>query len=131
MTLMNSLFNSDETMKKRTAIALGKIGDLRAIEPLNKTLQTDSSYYVQVKAAEVLERIGSPAVDSLISSLQNERETVRKLAARVLDHIGNRRALNLLVGLLRDEDKDVQGAAKRALQSICTKCNIDYQQVIK
>jgi len=131
MTLMNSLFNSDETLRKRAAIVLGKIGDLRAIEPLSKILQIDSSYYVQVRAAEALEKIGGPAVDSLISALKNERETARKLAARALGAIGDRRSLNSLVGLLRDEDKDVQSDVKRALKLICQKCNLEYQQVIK
>jgi len=61
MPAINLLYNSNKKIRRRAAIILGKIGDLRAIEPLKDTLYNDCSNDVKFSAAEALEKIGGPA----------------------------------------------------------------------
>ena len=131
MPVINLLFNSNDEIRKRAVIALGKIGDLRAIEPLDKALQTDSSPDVKFKAAEALERIGGPSVNALTKSLYNQDQTVRKYAADALGFIGDKRAFVSLAALLKDQDKEVREKAEKAIHRICQKCNLDYEQTIR
>ncbi len=94
-------------------------------------MQNDSSPDVKFRAAEALERIGGPSVNALIKSLHNQDQMVRKYAADALGFIGDKRALDSLATLLKDQDKEVREKAEKALHKICQECNIDYQQVIK
>ena len=68
--------------------ALGKIGDVQAVEPLIATLQ-DSDSNVRSAAAETLGKIGDArAVEPLIATLRDSHSNVRSAAAGALGLIG-------------------------------------------
>jgi HEAT repeat protein len=129
--LIELSYNGNRNERCLATKILGKIGDVKAVEPLNRVLQNDSLPDVKFSAAEALERIGKPAVKPLINSLHNKDQMVRKYATDALGFIGNKRALNSLVSLLEDQDKEVREKTDKAIHRICQKCNLDYLQVIK
>jgi len=127
LPLINLLFDSQKDIKTRAAFALGKIGDVRAIESLTFALQNDNSGYVKFRAAEALEKIGKPAVDSLINSLHHKDKLVRGYAAEALK---DTKALNDLCILLKDHEQEVREKAGKAIQIICQKNNLSYEKII-
>jgi len=129
--LIELSYNGNRNERCLATKILGKIGDVKAVEPLNRVLQNDSLPDVKFSAAEALERIGGAAVNPLINSLHVKDQTVRKYATDALGFIGDKRALNSLISLLEDQDKEVREKADKAIHRICQKCNLDYQQVIK
>ena len=67
-------------------------------------------------ASEALVEIGLPAVESLITALQDDAEIVREYAAEVLGKIGDHRAVEpLLLAALKDGDRYVREEAAEAL----------------
>jgi HEAT repeat protein len=58
---------------------------------------------VRRAAAEALEKIGPPAVPALIQALRDEKEEVRRAAAKALGEIGD-----ALTQALRDEKEEVR-----------------------
>jgi len=66
---------------------LGKIGDVRAVEPLITALR-DKVSYVSEGAEEALVKIGLPAVEPLIAALMDKDRKVRNAVAKVLRSIG-------------------------------------------
>jgi cyclophilin family peptidyl-prolyl cis-trans isomerase/HEAT repeat protein len=77
--------------RKRAALALGRIGDERAVPTLVEVLQSDSDSGVRQMVAFALGEIESPlGADALISVLENTRESgeVRARAVEALGKIG-------------------------------------------
>ncbi len=83
----------------------------RRAEPLIKALQKGNW-----QAASGLGKIGEPAVELLIGFLSDENGNY--IAARALGQIGDVRAVEPLIRLLKDEEASVRGAAVRALGEI-------------
>ena len=70
------------------AIALGEIGDVRAVDPLIEAL-ADPDYRVRREAARGLGKIGDAcAVDPLIKTLSDKDWRVREVAIESLEKIG-------------------------------------------
>ena len=105
----------DVQARKSAAVALGEIGDSRAVEPLIKILN-DLNSNVRWAAAEALKKIGESAVEPLIESLKDEK--IRILAAVALGEIGDFRAVEPLIESLKDDYPKAQWAAAEALQKI-------------
>lgn len=83
------------------AIALGRIGDKRAIEPLLNTLQ-DSFNYLRAHVAEGLGLIGDKrATLPLIEVLQHEDNIVQMYAVEALGRIKDERAVEALLRALQ------------------------------
>lgn len=77
-------------VRECSAVALGNIGDLRAIPPLIKALgdrYDDYEWRIAMQASRSLEKIGEPAVKHLIDALNNPDENVRFGAAQTLKRI--------------------------------------------
>ncbi len=70
------------------------------------------------KAAEALVLIGTSAVESLITALNDARESVRGCAAWVLGKIGDDRAVEPLIAALRDGSELIREHAASALGKI-------------
>lgn len=105
------------------ARALGRIRDMRAVEPLIDILQIEYygiRYPQWAGAAEALGELGDPrAVDPLISRLQVMRDwRVRMAAAKALGKIGDSRAVEPLVDRLDDGRSQVREAAAEALEAM-------------
>ena len=111
----------DEFDRKGAVIALGEIGDERAVEPLKQALK-DKSKDVQIWAAFGLYKLGdTQKIEFLISALKDEDRDVRDAAARALGELKDPRAVEPLITALKDEDGDVRQAAVEALEKITGK----------
>jgi HEAT repeat protein len=86
------------------------------IENLN-----DLDWDVRNYIADILVKIGEPAIDPLIKALKNDDLDIRMEAARVLGRIGNKKALNPLIGALKDEDVNFRKQAASAINKIIDK----------
>ena len=85
--------------RKEVIVALGKIRDERAVEPFISILKNrDES--IRQASIEGLVRIGLPAVDLLISALKNDNYYVRESSAKALGSIKNPRAIEPLISAL-------------------------------
>jgi HEAT repeat protein len=118
-------------------LALGRLGDKRAIEPLIDVLkrtaplkdensavfgklpgQAQSLRRSVVKTLDALVKIGPPAVEPLIGVLKVENARMRSFAAEALGELGDKRAVKPLVAMLKDEDEEVRRSATEALRKL-------------
>lgn len=76
----------DIGIRNGVTIALGKIGDERAIEPLIHALYTFNNGY-NIYAEDALVKFGKPAVEPLIFALNDADENIRENALRPLYRI--------------------------------------------
>ena len=104
----------------RVIRSLGQIGDKRAIEPLINALK-DDYFLIRKKAAEALGQIGEPAVVPLLMALKDIPDDT----AYALGQIGDKRALESLIDLLKDNNEYVRANAAYALGQIGDKRAID------
>ncbi len=130
--LLHCLTADDAELRRAAATALGQIGDARAVEPLMICLQDkdpatvtvalvalgalhdaravaaiipclgNSDETVRRKAVDILCQLGAPAVEPLLASLTAPKPRVRALAAEALGRLGDARAVDPLVALLKD-----------------------------
>ncbi len=121
--LLAKLKNNDLDIfvKMQTVEALGKIGVIRAVEPLTIIiLDKNSDVRLQAKTAEALGRIGDMrAVGPLITVLNRGKDFgVRIKAAEALGRIGNICAVEPLIAALKQESLNVRTQAAKALGKI-------------
>ena len=94
--------------RSTVAEALGKIGDVRAVEPLIRALQIKDGQESEIRwsATAALTKIGQPAVESLISALNNSDAKIRAIIAKILGEIGDQRAVEPLVARLENPSSE-------------------------
>jgi len=103
------------------AVALGKIGDARAVAPLIEML-LDDNHRVRQGATKALGSIGDArAVKPLAGMLSDDDRGIRWTAAEALGEIDDERALEPLIKALGDEDFIVRRNAAEALGKIGNK----------
>lgn len=110
------------------AKALGEIGDKRAMEPLIAALIRKDKYSnLRIAAAEALDKIdpqwrtsgvAKKAASGCIAALEDEKPDIREAAARELQLLRDRRAVEPLIQRLMDESSDVRQAAAWALGAL-------------
>ena len=88
-------------LRYEAAQALGKIKDPRIVGPLLEALN-DRNTRVREAAAKSLKEVGEPAVELLIASLRDENQDVCFKAIVILGEIGDSRAVEPLVGVLKN-----------------------------
>lgn len=111
-------YKEDLIIRSGAVVALGEIGDARAIEPLITLLNLD---YLSVRlvAAEALGNFRDPrTVGPLIAALKDPESAVRRRAAEALGKIGDARAVKPLIAALKDWIEDVRKEAAKALGKI-------------
>jgi len=86
----------------------------RNIKGLTKALRY-KDLDVKSAAAEALARIGAPAVEPLIETMNEKDSSVRVLAVMTLGRLRDARALEPLIQALKDEDREVRSQAVGAL----------------
>lgn len=103
--------------KASAAVALGKIGDERAVESLKKEMKDGDSEYVKSSSAIALGRIGKESsVPYLIDRLRDQKVRVRSSAALALGEIGNETAVGPLIQVL-ETGKDSEGQKKNSMNA--------------
>ncbi len=81
--------------------ALGELGDARAGPTLEKALEAESDWRVRAAAAAALGRTGGMgAGESLLAALKDPDPFVRSQVAEALGALGEKRAIDPLIGLL-------------------------------
>ena len=115
--IIHRLWEDVNVVRAKAAEALGRLGDLRAVELLIVALP-DMDVGVRTKVAEALGRLGDPrAVEPLIVALRGPGDKeVRAKAAEALGRLGDPRAVEPLIVALRGPgDKEVRAKAAEAL----------------
>jgi HEAT repeat protein len=115
--LVAALADEHWLVRASSAIALGQLGDLRAVVPLVATL-SDTELQVRLDATEALSKLGDPdAIDAVTALLNDpaEHELVRAQAARALGQLVRGEVLAPLVSALDDPSVDVRCQALYAL----------------
>jgi len=113
--LVKAFQNGDWGMRKASAKALGNIGDVKAVEGLLQAIADPSKKDVDRYIARMaIVKIGDPAVDTLITALNNKSLQVRLYVIDALGEIKDRRALEPLMKAF--ESKELRGRAAMALR---------------
>jgi HEAT repeat protein len=142
--LITALESKDFHVWADAAKALGKIGDLRAIPSLINVLNTAKKFHIKGNiirepAEDALVKMGSSAVEPLISALSHEDKNVCIMAVSVLGKIGDRRALAPLMDSLHDGEGEMRQAVVAALgvlgdnraMDVITKCLKDENRNVQ
>ena len=111
----------ESNVRRAAAAALGRLQDLRAVEPLATALLTDEAAEVRQESAKALRRLGdTEAVSALIQSLREDAVgDVRAESAEALGVLEDERAIQpLLEALEEDSSALVREAAATALGRI-------------
>ena len=124
--LINAVNNSsDHHVVESSLTSLGEIGNLKAIEFLITQLNSDYHRY-QTRAGHGLSNCGKKAVKPLLNALDGDlfvkdnlgRELAKCHAIHILGKIGDPKAVDPLIELLKDENYEVKAAAAHALADI-------------
>ena len=99
------------------AKSLGKLGDLRAVEPLINALKSRINGSVPVQHGD-WENSVIHVLSIRFSASEGYKKMVRKTAAWALGNIADERAVAGLTEALSDEDGEVRDTAQKALDSI-------------
>lgn len=99
-SLIAALEDNDSGVCLSAIVALGKIGDPKAAGPLIQRIGHDKLGFYFVP--EALVEIGKPAVESLIAVLKDSSPIVCWRIAWALGEIGDRRAVEPLIELLKE-----------------------------
>lgn len=116
--IMELLQDTVPDVRLEAATGLGKIGDMRAAQPLADFYDKEKIEDVQDAGIRALIHLGGYSIQPLIGLLRSIRPAVRAGAARALGKLQARDAVNPLIWLLRDRDTDVKQAAIYALRQI-------------
>lgn len=112
--LIEALRDKEKTVRKYSAIMLGNLKDVRAIEELGMTLY-DLHDEVSLIAAESLAQIGEASIPVLTEALAHPEMSVREHAVIGLGKIQNERVIPFLIEMLKDPGRDVKKQAMQVL----------------
>lgn len=115
--LLNSIKDPDADFRLSIINILGDTGDLRGIPVLIDSL-ADNNEMINRAAMVSLVKIGSPAVDPLISTIEKAKINMRCRIYYVLGEIKDARSVQPLITGLNDNNDKVQLAAATALVAI-------------
>ena len=103
--LIQALKDNNPEVRENAAHALGKIGDERAVGPLIELLSDNKYWEVESTARYALANIGEPALDSLVSYINDQNGSLasRMQAMQALGGFGET-AVEPLIQLLTKED---------------------------
>ncbi|MHA1149166.1 MAG: HEAT repeat domain-containing protein [Promethearchaeota archaeon] len=101
------------------------LDNLDKIDWKPRNIEEKVLYLLHTKRLEELKKIGREAVDVLINLLRNENQQIRKIAAEALGYIGDKRALEPLIGASKDVFGDVREVSVHALGELGDKGALD------
>lgn len=112
--LIKSLQDKEGTVRKFAAILLGRLGDVRAIEPLGMSLY-DMHHEVGKASAESLAKFGGSSFEVLTEALSHPEMWIRIHAIIGLSRIHDARVAPVLIQMLNDPEREVK---KQTIQSM-------------
>jgi len=115
--LLRALREGDGNLRWGAAIALGKIRDPRAIEPLIEAL-ADKYENVRAESASSLAALGKPALGPLLWFLTFSDGPERLEVVRALGELHDTDAIQPLIQMLENADEDERKAIADALDAI-------------
>jgi HEAT repeat protein len=121
--------DDDAKVREHASEALGMLRDKAAIPPLIEVLRADRDPRVREHAASALGMIGrdDDAYYALVESYETDsNDRVRAHAAFGLGLMGEERAVDLLIGGLKDPDPEVRAHCAEALGFIGSRRAISY-----
>jgi HEAT repeat protein len=105
-------------LRAESAVSLGKIGEPRAIEPLEATVRP---YYQAAPADAEGVTIANGPIDEKVRLIKEKESRVRASVVWALGQIGDANAKNTLMRAMNDENSLVRDAAAEALARISEK----------
>jgi len=105
--LIEALKDKEGTVRKFAATLLGKIGDVRAIEPLGTALY-DLHHEVGKTSAEALVNFGVTSFEILVEALDHPEMWIRIHSVDVLPKITEPRVALVLLEMLKDPEREVK-----------------------
>lgn len=111
--LLPLLGHGDEAVRTAAVGALGAFGDV-SVRILTQLLSCQHRI-VRLSASQSLSLVGDASLKTVLETLGTESTDLRFWAIKALERIGNPVIVPVFVGLLHDEDRDVQLAAACAL----------------
>ncbi|HEY3011498.1 MAG TPA: HEAT repeat domain-containing protein [Gemmatimonadales bacterium] len=116
--LVRCLDDPDDEVRAKSATALGRLGDHRAVTPLLERLLTDPAPFVRARIASTLGQFEGPEViDRLVRALGDPAWWVRMRGVEALEQIGSVAAGPLLVAL-DDPDPEIRQRAAGSLERL-------------
>jgi HEAT repeat protein len=116
--LLGCLKDEDYSRRQGAALALGELGDKRAVDPLIACLQDDNAD-VKKSATKSLGELGDKrAVGPLIDVLKNEDTEIKTNAAEALGLLGDNAAVAPLAAALTDDDAGLRQVCAQALDKL-------------
>lgn len=110
-------FESGDADPWRQALALGRLGDRRAVTPLTTLFGNDAApLEARLEAARLLGRLADPRIaPALLRAMEGNEPRVAAEAAIALGRLSDQRAREALRGLVRCEDSSIRTRAAIAL----------------
>jgi HEAT repeat protein len=122
--LLQGLDDPDDEVRAKSAAALGRLGDHRAVAPLLDHLLTDPAPFVRVRIASTLGQFDGPEViDRLVRALGDPAWWVRMRGVEALEQIGPLAEGPLLVAL-DDPDPQIRQRAAVSLERLGVPANL-------
>jgi HEAT repeat protein len=115
--LIRALNDGDPAVRWGAALALGKIKDVTAVEPLILLL-ADGQAMVRAEAAAALASIGTPALGPLLGFLKGSQGETRIEVMTALGELRNADAIEPLLQLLENADESERQAIADAIDAI-------------
>lgn len=110
--LIEQLGSEDLEVRKAAAVALGRIGDARAVPALIEVFEDDPE--LTLAAADALAKIGDPrAFESLLARVGDTSAAVRQSVIGALNSLGSPEMPARVLPLLSDADPNVRESAVR------------------
>lgn len=108
--LIEQLESEDLEIRKAAAVALGRIGDARAVPALIEALEDDAE--LVIAAADALAKIGDPrAFEPLLARVGDASAAVRQSVVGALNSLGSPEMPARVLPLLSDADPNVRESA--------------------
>jgi HEAT repeat protein len=122
--LVKALDDPDDEVRGKSATALGRLGDRRALGHLLEHLLTDPAPFVRGRIASTLGQFDGPEViDSLVRALGDPAWWVRMRSVEALEQIGSVAEGPLLVAL-EDRDQEIRRRSAVALERLGVAANL-------
>ncbi|MGH7499327.1 MAG: HEAT repeat domain-containing protein, partial [Gemmatimonadales bacterium] len=117
-TLLRGLDDPDDEVRAKSATALGRLGDRRAVGPLLDRMLADPAPFVRARIANALGGFGdSDVTDRLVHALGDPAWWVRVRSVEALERIGPPAERPLIVAL-DSEDAEIRGRAAVTLERL-------------